>query len=137
MGKLGPCGRILVRRPRRHPSLAAAIRLQLGLTANIWPLAEPSTAASPGGRVWARLIARIFDAAPLRCRGCDGPRQLIAFIAQRTVIARIFDHIGEPSRAPHMAPIRSPSEADAMQQRENLWTLRSQHPDPPADLMPD
>jgi len=34
-----------------------------------------------------------------------------------------------------MVPIRGPHEVDA-QQREDIWTRRSQHPDPPVDVMP-
>ena len=76
-------------------NLAAAIRAQLGLPANIRPLPEPSTAASPGARSWARLIARIYEVDPLRCRRCGGSMQLIAFMTERSVIARILDHLGE------------------------------------------
>ena len=123
--------------PAAAESLIAAIRVQLGLAANIRPLVEPAAAASPGARSWARLIARIYEVDPLRCRRCGGPMQLIAFIAERVVIARILKHIGEPSRAPRMAPIRGPPDTDAMQQRDDLWTRRSHHPDAPVDAMPD
>ena len=34
--------------------------------------------------------------------------QRVAFITERRVIVRILDHLGEPSRAPRMAPIRGP-----------------------------
>ena len=63
-----------------------------------------------------------------------------AFITERAVIVRIPEHIGEPSRAPRMAPIRGPPSDDAMQLRDELWTRRSHHPDPPdapVDGMPD
>jgi len=36
-----------------------------------------------------------------------------------------------------MVPIRGPLGVDAMQQRDDLWTRRSHHPDPPVDVMPD
>ena len=38
--------------------------------------------------------------------------QLIAFIVESAVIVRILDHLGEPSRALRMAPIRGPPRAD-------------------------
>ena len=76
-------------------NLAAAIRLQLGLTTHIRPLAEPSTPASPGARSWARLIARIYEVDPLRCRRGGSSMLLIAFITERAVIVRILDQLGE------------------------------------------
>jgi len=63
--------------------------------------------------------------------------QLIAFITERAVNVRILEHLGEPSRAPRIAPIRGPPGDGAMQQRDDLWTRRSQHSDPPVDVMPD
>lgn len=83
-----------------------------------------------------RLIARISDADPLRCRRCGGSMQLIAFITERAVIVRILDHLGEPSRAPRMAPIRGPPHG-SMPQRDDPDTRRSRQPDPPTDVMPD
>ena len=87
--------------PAAAENLAEAIRAQLGLPTNIRPLPEPSAAASPGARSWARLIARIYEVDPLRCRRCGGSMQLIAFITERAVIVRILDHLGElKPRAP-------------------------------------
>ena len=83
--------------PAVAENLAEAIRAQLGLPANIRPLPEPTTAASPGARAWARLIARIYEVDPLRCRRCGGSMRLIAFITEGAVIVRILDHLGEPS----------------------------------------
>ena len=62
---------------------------------------------------------------------------LIAFIALRPVIVRILDHIGEPSRAPRMAPIRGPPGMRAVQQRDDLSARGPLHLDPPVDVMPD
>jgi len=50
--------------------------------------------------------------------------RLIAFITEGAVIVRILDHLGEPSRAQRMAPIRGPPHG-AMQQRDDLDTRRS------------
>ena len=36
-----------------------------------------------------------------------------------------------------MAPIRGPPGDGNMTRQEDLWTGRSRHPDPPADVMPD
>jgi hypothetical protein len=123
--------------PAVAENLAEAIRAQLGLPANIRPLPEPNTAVSPAARAWARLIARIYEVDPLRCRRCGGNMQIIAFITERAVIVRILDHIGEPSRAPLMAPIRGPPGDGSMTRQEALRTGRSRHPDPPVDVMPE
>ena len=110
---------------------------QLVLAANIRPLPEPSAATPPGARVWARLIARIYEVDPLRCRRCGGSTQLIAFITEPAVIVRILEHLGEPARPPRMAPIRGPPCVDALQQRNGRDTRRSLNPDQPDDVMPD
>ena len=63
--------------------------------------------------------------------------QLIGFITERAVIVRILDHLGEPGRAPRMAPIRGPPGYGATTRQQDLRTARSRHPDPPVDVMPD
>jgi hypothetical protein len=85
---------------RAHVGLADAIRAQLGQLDHIRPLPEPSAAASAGTRLWARLISRIYEVDPLRCRRCGGGMQLIAFITERAVIVRILDHIANPAACP-------------------------------------
>ena len=69
--------------PAAAENLAEAIRAQLRVIANIRPLPEPSAAASPGARAWARQIARIYEVDPLRCRRCGGSMQIIAYITER------------------------------------------------------
>ena len=117
-------------------NLAEAIRARLGLPANIGSLPEPSTAASPGARSWVRLIARMYEVDPLRCRRCGGSMQLIALITERAVILRILDHIGAPGRAPRMAPIRGQPGDGNMTQRDDRSSRRSLDLDPPVDVMP-
>ena len=63
--------------------------------------------------------------------------QLIAFITERAEIVRILEHIGEPSRAPRMAPIRGPPGNGAMTPRDDISACGSRHLDPPVDVMPD
>ena len=63
--------------------------------------------------------------------------RLIAFITERSVIVRILEHLGDPIRAPRMAPIRGPPSIDALQQRDDRGTRRSLNPDPAVDVMPD
>ena len=57
--------------------------------------------------------------------------------AERAVIARILDHIGVPSRAPRMAPIRGLPSDGNMTQRDDRSSRRSLDLDPPVDVMPD
>ena len=61
----------------------------------------------------------------------------VAFITERPVIVRMLDHIGEPSRAPRMAPIRGPPGDVDMTERDDFCTRRSLNLDPPVDVMPD
>jgi hypothetical protein len=63
--------------------------------------------------------------------------QLIAFITGRAVVVRILGRLGDPSRAPRMAPIRGPPGDSNMTRHDDLSTGRSRHPDPPVDVMPD
>ena len=86
-------------------------------------------------RPWGRLIVRIYEIDPLRCRHCGGAMQLIAFIVEPTVIVRLLDHLGEPSRALGMASIRGSPRAD------DYWGAfvdRDNEPhDPARQAMPD
>jgi hypothetical protein len=62
---------------------------------------------------------------------------LFAFITERPVIVRVLEHIGEPGRAPRMAPIRGPPGNVEMQQQDGVASRRSVNLDPPVDVMPD
>ena len=62
--------------PAAAGNLGGAIRAHLGLLANIRPLPELPAAVSAGARSWARLIARIYEVDPLRCRRCGASMQL-------------------------------------------------------------
>ncbi len=79
----------------------------------------------------------MYEVDPLRCRRCGGGMQWIAFITERAVIVRVLDHIGEPSRAPRITPIRGPLGRREVTQRDDLGTRRPRHHDPPVDVMPD
>ena len=63
--------------------------------------------------------------------------QLIAFIVESAVIVRLLDHLGEPSRALPMAPIRGPPRADDCWD----WIADSDNeattPNPASQVMPD
>ncbi len=53
------------------------------------------TAAGKPISTWARLIRRIFEVDPLRCRRCAAEMRLIAFITDFRQTSRILEHIGE------------------------------------------
>jgi hypothetical protein len=58
---------------------------------------------------WARLIRRIFEVDPLRCRRCGAEMRLIAFITDFRQTSRILEHIGEQTiRPPPLAAKTSP-----------------------------
>ena len=43
---------------------------------------------------WARLISKVYQAAPLVCKGCGGPLKIVAYITDELSIRRILDHLG-------------------------------------------
>jgi hypothetical protein len=96
---------------------------------------EPVRVAPAQARSWARLIARIYEVDPLRCRHCGGAMRLIAFIIESAMIVRLLDHLGEPSRALRRAPIRGPPSAD------DYWgaivDCANDSPDSARHVMPD
>jgi hypothetical protein len=49
---------------------------------------------------WARLIRRIFEVDPLRCRRCGAEMRLIAFITDFRQTSKILEHIGEQTIRP-------------------------------------
>jgi len=61
--------------------------------------AKPAAGGKPSS-TWARLIRRIFEVDPLRCRKCGARMRLIAFITDFRQIRRILEHIGEQTLRP-------------------------------------
>jgi hypothetical protein len=55
---------------------------------------------------WAVLIARIYEVGPLVCPHCGTQMASIAFVTEPAQVSRVLDHIGEPARAPPVAPAR-------------------------------
>ncbi len=52
---------------------------------------------------WARLIAKVFEVDPLRCR-CGGTMRVVAFILDPTVIRKILQHRPRPEPRAHAPP---------------------------------
>ncbi len=62
---------------------------------------------------WARLIRRIFEVDPLRCKHCGEQMRIIAFVTDFHQVNKILEHIGEqtirpPPLDPHLPPPRLP-----------------------------
>ena len=77
--------------------------------------AGPSKEPAPkkkASRTWAILVARIFEVLPLLCLRCNAPMKIIAFITEPATVAKILEHIGEPSTAPVIAPARAPPQEE-------------------------
>jgi len=75
---------------------------------------EPAVAA-PAARLrpanvslWAILLARIYEIAPLVCSRCGGPVRIVAFLVETASISQILRHIGEPTVPPALYPPRGP-----------------------------
>ena len=68
--------------------------------------------AGPSARIWALLIARIYEDLPLLCPRCGAPMRLLAFITQQQQLTRILEHIDVPSIAPELTPARGPPQME-------------------------
>ena len=64
-----------------------------------------------GSKSWARLIAKVYEADPLKCESCGAEMKLIAFIKNAISITKILTHLGEEVEAPKMQRARPPPEA--------------------------
>jgi hypothetical protein len=67
------------------------------------------TAGGKPTSTWARLIRRIFEVDPLRCRKCGAEMRIIAFVTDFHQVQRILEHIGERTiRPPPLTANTSP-----------------------------
>ena len=53
-----------------------------------------SAFAARAKAAWARLIRKVYEADPLECPHCKGPRRVIALIDDPAVVQRILEHLG-------------------------------------------
>jgi hypothetical protein len=63
----------------------------------------PTPAQRERRREWAKLIARVFEVDPLRCR-CGGFMRVVAFILDPAVIRKILQHRPRPEPRAHAPP---------------------------------
>ena len=64
-----------------------------------------------GYKSWAGLIAKVYEADPLKCDSCGAEMKLIAFIKNAISITKILTHLAEAVEATKMQRARPPSEA--------------------------
>ena len=90
------------------------------------PPAPASAASSEAPRhravaryLWARLLARIYEAPPLICPICHSQMRIIAFINDAGTVTKILDQIGESTQPPRISPARGPP----------LWEAAAQQAD--------
>ena len=69
---------------------------------------EEAVWRSPARYLWAMLLARIYESAPLACPQCGADMRIIAFMTDDVSVRRILTHIGEPADPPRIAPARGP-----------------------------
>jgi len=97
---------------------SAALQLRLTEAAQKMGLAVQPEGPGPKkkvSRIWAMLIARIYEVLPLLCLRCNAPMRIISFIVDPSTIVKILDHIGVPSTAPMIAPARGPPQEEFRQ----------------------
>jgi len=114
-----------IHRHRYHGVLAPNARLRAAVTACANQAVEGVVAVPPppenreeesaaararsaAVRMWAALLARIYEVFPLVCPNCKGEMRLIAFLTERSSIEEILTHLGEPTVPPPIAPARAP-----------------------------
>ena len=52
---------------------------------------------SPARYLWAMLLSRIYQSAPLACPQCGADMRIITFVTDGVSVRRILEHIGEPA----------------------------------------
>lgn len=86
--------------PGRHRTLFYAhyANRARGNRARQKPSPKGAQAEAPKRRrcppAWARLIAKVYQVDPLRCRRCGGKLQIVAYINDHFTIKKILDHLG-------------------------------------------
>jgi hypothetical protein len=113
-----------IHRHRYHGVLAPNARLRAAVTARanqaiagVMAIPPPpasreevsatARARSAAVRMWAALLARIYEVFPLVCPNCRGEMRLIAYLTERSSIEEILTHLGEPIVPPPIAPARA------------------------------
>jgi hypothetical protein len=74
------------------------------------------TGDTPGGglfaSLWALMLAKVYEVAPIRCPRCAAEMKPVAVIVDPESLDRICRNQGQPSAIPKLAPARGPPQAD-------------------------
>ena len=65
---------------------------------------------SPARYLWAKRLARLYEAFPLTGPVGGAERRIIAFMTEAVDVRAILEHIGEPATPPRIASARGPPE---------------------------
>ncbi|MCP5117109.1 MAG: IS91 family transposase, partial [bacterium] len=84
---------------------------------------------SPARYLWAMLLARIYESAPLACPRCGADMRIIAFVTDGVSVRGILEHIGESTDPPRIPPARGPPAWDGETEQLPLLDPVAQ-PDP-------
>jgi hypothetical protein len=68
----------------------------------------PTTHRRSTYRPWSELLKRTFGIDVEQCERCGGRMQLVALVTNAQSIARILQHLGEPTEPPLRPPARGP-----------------------------
>ncbi len=68
---------------------------------------ETASASTRARLSWAQLLKRVFAFDMASCLQCGGPVTHIATIEEPTVIIKILAHLGLPTKAPPLAPVKA------------------------------
>jgi hypothetical protein len=74
-----------------------------------------ATSTRPDNYDRANLLRRVFEIDVTVCRDCGGPVRVISVINQPTVIKKILDHLGLPSKPPSTEPRGPPGQDDQLE----------------------
>jgi hypothetical protein len=104
-----PPGFHLTRLYGAYANRTRGVRARRGASAAARPSAPdgapgvPTPSQRERRREWAKLIARVFEVDPLRCR-CGATMRVVAFILDPTVIRKILQHRPRLEARAHAPP---------------------------------
>jgi hypothetical protein len=63
---------------------------------------------SPARYLWAMLLYRLYESAPLVCPICKADMRIVAFITDGDSVHHILEYIGQSPDPPPISPARGP-----------------------------
>ena len=90
----------------------------------------PTPRSRSSRRLWAQLLARIYEVLPLLCPACGGEMRIISFITLPSTVERILLHLDLPHRPPRVSPARGPPQAELHIDQSPAFDLAAPEPIP-------